>query len=132
MRIITGIAEAPIDADRDIDDIARVEDDFALTVAFEPIDLPFAFEGDEYLLGRVAMERRAASLGGAGISHRKTVSGRFDLRGEVGVFHILGHAHPDDVDDLAPIGWDPLVEKRDVRPLRPVEARGVVALHLRE
>jgi hypothetical protein len=78
----------------------------------------------------MAMERRAASLGGTRIGDRKTVRRRLDLGGEVGVLDILGHAHPDDVDDFAAIGRDALVEKGDVGTFRPVEPADMLVFHL--
>src|SRR5262249_7504969 len=99
-------------------------------IAFEPEHLPRPPEGDENLLGRVAMQRRTLALRRvANIRDGKSRCRRLDLWRQVWVGDVLDDAHADHVDDLALIARDLLVEKSDLRPNDVAQPRRVVARH---
>jgi hypothetical protein len=128
--VVTGVAEAAVDADRDVDDVARLQRDLALGLAFQPEHVPRPLGGNEHLLGRVAVQCRAVALRRmADIGHGKAVRGCGDLRLQIGVVEVLDHAHADDVDDLALIARHPLVEKSQLGALHRGEAGDMAPLH---
>jgi hypothetical protein len=66
----------------------------------------------------------------AHIGDRESVRRRLNFRLQIGVAHVLDDAHPDDVDDLALITGEALVEEREFRAFHPIDPRDVLALHL--
>ncbi len=79
----------------------------------------------------MAVQCRAVAFRGvAHIGDRKAVRRRRDLGPQKGIVEVLDDAHPDDVDDLALIARDPLVEEGEVGTLHRVEPRDILPFHL--
>ena len=77
------------------------------------------------------MQRRAVALRGiAHIGDREPVRRRLDFRLQIGIAHILDDAHPDDVDDLALIAGNALIEEGKLGAFHRIEPRDILTLHL--
>src|SRR5262249_14392698 len=86
---------------------------------------------DEHLLGRMAMQRGAVSLRRvAHIGDGEAVRRRGDLRLQIRIVEVLDDTHADDVDDLALIAGDALIEEGECRTFHRGEPRDMAALHL--
>src|SRR5262249_9353658 len=98
----------------------------ALFLPLQPEYLPAPLHWDEYLFGRVPVERRASASLGTHIGHREARGAFLHVRLEC---RILSDAHAYHIDDVALVARNALVEERHVQRPNVFHACDTLALH---
>src|SRR6478672_8162915 len=77
----------------------------------------------------MSMHCCASALVGADVYQSESMSGSLDLRRESGIGGVFGHTCADDVNDLAFVARELLVQKSEIRSFQRLNVSCAFALH---